>query len=87
LFDLLFHLFNFLFFFPSFFVPPFSSSSPPPHILINFIEKIVEKNQRNQVGNLLCKHEVNAQIGDGCLVGRLEKYKHQPTTKRRNGKL
>ncbi len=37
--------------------------------------------------NLLCKHEVNAQIGDGCLVGRLEKYKHQPTTKRRNGKL
>jgi hypothetical protein len=39
------------------------------------------------VENLLCKHEANAQISDGCLVGRLEKCKHQPTTKRKNGKL
>jgi len=39
------------------------------------------------VENLLCKHEANAQIGDGWLVGRLEECTHQPTTKRKSGKL
>lgn len=37
--------------------------------------------------NLFYKHETNAQIGDGWLVGRLEECMHQPTTKRKNGKL